>query len=563
MDCQTMILSDNYADLLFDFILPQSLVPSDSCVLTIDNNLSLLYLPRNNAIRFPLSQYRYLYLPSLYTPVPFTSEISALPYSALERSGIADITRPPLSLSGLGTTIAVIDSGIDYTSPAFRNPDGTSRILAIWDQTVSGSPPAKFPYGSLYTKAQIDTALLSSSPRDLVPTYDSGNRHGTRLAAIAAGSDSAEEEYRGAAPLASLVIVKLKPAKQYLKDYYAIRNDALCYEESDLINALKFVAGYHVPLFSPLSVLIGVGSNLGDHNGTSFLENYMNRLCTLPGFTITVPAGNEANKKHHYRGTFTTDTTQPQVIELDVAENNSGFLLQFFGSITNRFTLSVKTPLGEEINRISYDLERSVRYSFLYDRASIDADSLISDPLSAEEAIYLRFQNPTPGIWRVTVHPEQISPGAVYDFWLPTESMLSSDVSFTAPDSYITLSAPSMAANCLCIASYGDSERIHPPYSGRGFARNGLIKPDIAAPGNGFSATGNPLGGTAGSAALVCGASALFMEWAIIEKRYPLINGVQIRNLFQRGATRLPDESYPNPDNGYGFLNPEGMIQSL
>ncbi len=558
-----MILSDHYSDLLFDFILPKSLIPSNSCALTIDNNLSLLYLPENNAIRFPLSQYRYLYLPALYTQVPFTSETTVLPYSALERSGIANITRPPLSLSGLGTIIAVIDSGIDYTLPAFRNPDGTSRILAIWDQTITGSPPADLPYGSLYTKTQIDAALRSPSPRDLVPTYDSGSRHGTRLAAIAAGSDSAEEQYRGAAPLSSLVIVKLKPAKKYLMDYYAIKNDAPCYEESDLINALKFVAGFHVPLSTPLSVLVGVGSNFGDHNGTSFLENYMDRLCTLPGFTIAVPAGNEANKRHHYRGTFTENTNQPQIIELDVAENNSGFLLQFFGSITNRFSLSLKSPLGEEIKRISYDLERSTRYSFLYDRTTIDTDSLVSDPLSAEEAIYLRFQNPTPGLWRISVYPEQISSDAVYDFWLPTEGMLSSDVSFTVPDSYVTLCAPSMAANCLCAASYGDSERIHPPYSGRGFTRNGLIKPDIAAPGNGFSSIDNPLGGTAGSAALVCGASALFMEWAIIEKRYPFFTGVQIRNLFRRSATRLPDETYPNPDNGYGFLNPEGMIQSL
>ncbi|MCL2859907.1 MAG: hypothetical protein FWF46_04985 [Oscillospiraceae bacterium] len=63
------------------------------------------------------------------------------------------------NVTGKGTIVAIIDSGIDYTHPDFINEDQTSRILFIWDQTGTGIPPSGFKSGIEYTSEQINKAL--------------------------------------------------------------------------------------------------------------------------------------------------------------------------------------------------------------------------------------------------------------------------------------------------------------------------------------------------------------------------------------------------------------------
>lgn len=552
MDCQTMILSDEYADLLLDFEPPSSLVQrQNSCSIEIDEALTLFYARRTERIPLPISQYRYLYLPTLYSNIPFEySTDNELLFTGAERSGISSVTRPPLSLSGLGTRIAIIDSGIDYSAPDFLNPDGTSRILAIWDQTITNGPsPPGLPYGTLYTKEQLDAALRSSNPFEIVPTRDSASGHGTNLASIAAGSID------GIAPLASLIVVKLKPAKQYLKDYFSIPPDVMCYEEPDLIAALKFVDTYREVFYSPLTILLGIGTTYGDHDGNSLFEQYISRLCMQPNLSVICAGGNEGNKAHHYRGSFTGRETETQTIEFIVPDENPGFLLQFYGSLTNRFTLSVRSPLGEQLDSISFDLQRSTHYNFLYDQTTLTVDSLLSEQFSGEEAIYMHFRSPSAGLWQIMVHPEEINANAVYDLWLPMDTMLYSPIMFTSPTPFITLTAPSMAQNCICVSAYHNIEGLILPSSGRGYLKNGEIKPDIAAPGTNISVSNNTLGGSMAAAALTCGACALLLEWAVVNGRYPLISGIQLRNQFRQGARRPAGEEYPNREHGYGYLD--------
>ena len=93
-----------------------------------------------------------------------------------------------------------MDGGIDYQNPIFRNIDGSSRIVGIWDQTVqTGTPPAGFAYGSEYDQDTIDQALKLEQPFDLVPTVDETG-HGTFTASLACGGGVPEESFLGAAP---------------------------------------------------------------------------------------------------------------------------------------------------------------------------------------------------------------------------------------------------------------------------------------------------------------------------------------------------------------------------
>ena len=131
---------------------------------------------------------------------------------ALNSSGITRLhNHPYLKLQGEGTVIAVIDSGIDYLNPIFRNGD-VSRIAYIWDQTIPGNEDEQVPYGKVFTGEEINQALLSENPQEIVPSLDE-NGHGTAMAGLAAGNFVPTENFSGAAPKATIIVVKLKKAK--------------------------------------------------------------------------------------------------------------------------------------------------------------------------------------------------------------------------------------------------------------------------------------------------------------------------------------------------------------
>ena len=137
--------------------------------------------------------------------------------ASLEASTITDVQQNPyLDLRGSGTLIGIIDTGIDYTNPAFRYEDGSSKIRYMWDQTIEGASPDGFLLGSEYTNEQINRALQTDNPHGTVPSTDTVG-HGTFLASVAAGRQDAE--YIGAAPDAQLLVVKLRRLQPFFYDY--------------------------------------------------------------------------------------------------------------------------------------------------------------------------------------------------------------------------------------------------------------------------------------------------------------------------------------------------------
>lgn len=177
-----------------------------------------------------LEQGPYATLPKLFS---LTSTIS------IEKSGMADVQRDPnFSLFGQGVIVGIVDTGIDYQHPSFINNDRTTRILSIWDQTVQeGSPPQGFTFGTEYSKNYINNALISRNPLSVVPSTDT-NGHGTAIASIIAGNSNPELSFSGVVPNTELVIVKLKQAKQILKNIFFVPEDSLCFQESDIMISL-------------------------------------------------------------------------------------------------------------------------------------------------------------------------------------------------------------------------------------------------------------------------------------------------------------------------------------
>ena len=563
MDCRTRIVSDDYADLIVDFDLGEESLNNtagDFCFYQIEDNLRIFYANREELPKLSLSEYRYLYLPVCYG-IMQSGDISAdrsFNTSALEETGILRVQRPPLALTGAGCIFACIDTGINYTNPAFRRPDGSSRILAIWDQeNQDGTPPEGFLYGSEYRRGVINEALNSDNPMDIVPVRDITGLHGTALASIAAGSNIDEgNTFLGAAPDADIVVVKLKQAKPYLREYYMVPEGTPCYQETDILTALKYVKGFAETFKRPVCICMGLGTSYGDHGGNSLLEKYISRLNTLRNIAVVLPAGNEGNAGHHYRAVFNkNEGALIRNAEIRVGEGTGGFILEIWGSVPDFFKISVRSPGGEEIRDISFRLNSTRVYDFVYSSTRIIADTLLVEQISGQQLVVLHFENPTPGIWTIEVRAEEVSTAATCDMWLPIRQFMSGDTYFLEPSPYITITAPGTGRYANCVAAYNDETGGLFQESGRGFTREGGIKPDFASPGVDIPSVVGRISGTGAAAALATGAYLQFMQWAVVEENSPLVNGVEIKNYFIRGARREEGLNWPNRELGYGKLD--------
>lgn len=244
MDCRDMIVSEDYMGILLDYLPGEQERSGDwYCYKQIDGALGVYYMEIARAMPLSPANYLYRYIPQLYGlggfPAMGSREFDAGP---LEVSGILAQQQPPLELTGHSVVMAFLDTGISYENPVFRFSDGSSRILAIWDQTdQSGTAPEGIGYGSEYTRKKINEALFSEDPFSVVPERDE-NGHGTAMASVAAGSRLQEgTAFTGAAPDADIVVVKLRPAKRYLREFYQVAEEVPAYSADDIMFAVKYV----------------------------------------------------------------------------------------------------------------------------------------------------------------------------------------------------------------------------------------------------------------------------------------------------------------------------------
>ena len=594
MDCRERILSDDYLDIITDFpVLPGAEEEFDLCYVNVDNQYNLIYFNRNQVGSMERYLFSHRNVPMLYGLMQ-EQEASFDPNSLIV-SGITQVQRPPLNLSGRGCVIVFIDTGIRYTEEVFRREDGSSRILAIWDQTIqTGTPPEGFFYGSEYTREEINRALQSENPYDVVPSRDE-NGHGSDMAAVAAGSRLGNgRTFLGAAPEADIVVVKLKECKQYLRDFYLIPRDVPAYEETDLMLAVQYGDRFAVQFRRPVIICLGVGTNYGNHAGSSPLSRYLNDIAIKRSRGVVICGGNEGNAAHHYQGNLlnrsTSDvglnvgdlgntrsgavSTGPVVsavrgvqirdnVEIRVGENSDGFLLELWGNVPDVFTVSVRSPGGETIPNIRLGIEDAITYSFVYERTKVTIAGLLVEPGSGEELITIRVQDPTAGIWTFGVEAAGEIHNGEFHMWLPITQFLNTEVYFLEPSPYITLTEPAMATDVISVSTYDAANNSFYINSGRGFTRTGFPKPDFAAPGVGVSVIRGKQTGSSIAAAISAGAVAQFMQWAVVDENNTDVESREIKNYFIRGASRNFDITYPNREWGYGRLNMVGTFDAL
>lgn len=561
MTCREKILSNEYADLITDYVTADELLgisPMELCIHDIDAGYAVANVNRSVIPPMSAGTYGYSVIPALYGLMQTGGNL--FDPENLAVSGNLRVQNPPLSLQGNGVVIGFIDTGIRYRLDVFRREDGSSRIMAIWDQTIQdGEPPEGFLYGTEYTRADIDRALLSDAPEQIVPSTDTDG-HGTQMASAAAGSiiDSGLT-FRGAAPQADIAVVKLKGAKQYLRDFYLIADDAAAYQENDIMEAVRYLERMAIALQRPVVIVLGIGTNMGSHNGTSPLASYLNTVASRRSRAIVVCGGNEGDKEHHYEGVM------PDVAEVRVAQETRGFCLELWGSLPDTCAVRVRSPGGETSPEIDFRNKGDSEIDFVFENTRIIVSNVIVERDSGEQLIFFRFMDPTPGVWNLRIYPSQDeqSGEGVFHLWLPVTAFLDTDVVFLAPDPDVTLTEPSNAAQVITVSAYNGIAGSWFAQSGRGYTKSGIIKPDLAAPGVQVPTALGTVTGSSMAAALAAGCVAQFMEWAVVDGNVPTVSGRGIKSYLILGADRPDGIVYPDNRWGFGRLDINGTFEVL
>lgn len=559
--CREQILSQDYAD----YIVPYGgnvdvtvAVYEPSCYEIINSDFLVMQKPLSDEWLRDIQDEPYSMIPDV---------LGLLETTSMEQSGILPVHDSPANgYRGRNIMVGIVDTGIDFTHRAFRRSDGSTRILSIWDQTIqSEQAPDTFPYGTLYTQADINRALTSDAPFEVLPTRDE-NGHGTFMAGIMAGSEDLENAFIGAAPEASIAVVKLKPAKDYLRDFYVIKEDALAFQETDVFMAIQHLIHEALQNRMPLVLCLGIGNSLNSHEGMSNLSQYLNSMNHATGICVTVAAGNELGRAHHYSG-YISEIDGSETAELRVGEHERGFQMELWGGLSDVFSVEIISPEGERIRRNPTRFGQALRVRFIFENTEIYIADKSYGLESGRFLTVIQIRNPSPGIWTFRVYGERIVDGH-FDIWLPMEQFIQEETYFLSPDPDITLVSQATTLSTLTVANYNHYNDSLYLNSSRGYTTSGMIKPDIAAPGvavygpvpgGGYeNRTGSSI-----SAAHAAGACALLFEWGLLDNILINMDGNDVRRFIIQGAVQKGGEVFPNRGWGYGALNLKNTFETL
>ena len=457
---------------------------------------------------------------------------------SISASCMLSVKNTPLSLTGRGVFVAVIDTGIDIFHSDFINENGDTKIYELWDQTISGIPPRPFINGTLYTRKEINAAIHSENGRQMFQSRDDLG-HGTHVASICAGRN-------GVAPEAELIVVKLGDiSKQGFP------------RTTQLMTALQYVIDTAIRENRPVAVNISYGHNYGDHRGNSLLETFVSQIAGQWKSSICIGTGNEGNSGRLKQGKITTNTV---LILFDVAPFEQNLNLQIWKDFVDEFKIRLESPSG-----ITYTIvDQQGKSQYTYKDTTVYVYNGYSTPYNVRQELYFSFipmegNYIESGQWKIEISPVNIKNGE-YQMWLPVSAGSNPETRFLEPDKVFTLTIPSTARNVISVGAYDVRYQAYADFSGRGDQKFCVDKPDLVAPGVGILAAAVGGGesvrsGTSMATPFVTGSAALLMEWGqkLPVSRY--LSTYEMKNLLIRGAIRNPDLFYPNREWGYGTLD--------
>lgn len=560
-NCYEAVYSEDYADYIVEYNGDRQVLEeiySNACLFFIDNRYAILYSKKRSDYMESFGNLAYNIFPKLLAPMD-----AAVGEAAYNTPSILSMingenldNESVLGLDGKDIVIGIVDTGIDILNEEFLNEYGRTRIKYAWDQSVNSSSgdsyAGEFPFGTYYTEEQLNRFVEEGNS-----VLRGEDNHGNYLASIAAGRNN------GIAVNSDLVVVKLKKAKENLKELYGVRQGE-AYSEADIMLAIAYILQCSYRLRKTVSILIGFGTNSGSHTGSAALEAYINNIGILRGVCVSVAGGNEGSAGHHTDGDI--EDNEQAVIEINVPEKTA-FTLEIWGKAPGVYAIGMDIAGGEIIDRIPPRFDRSQIIKPIFGGGTIYVDYFLVEGQAGDELILVRFFDTPRGLYRITL----TATGTVekqYRAWLPVSSFVPEGLVFTNPVTWGTVTVPGTAVTPIVSGAYNYSDGSIYVNGSRGYTANSVVKPDLAAPGVNITGAG-PYGtkvtgsGSSISAACAVGAAALMQQWSRDRGLSPYINGNQIRQYLIRGADRENSRRYPDRYYGFGTLNLRKTFESL
>lgn len=475
---------------------------------------------------------------------------------ALESSGILQVQQQPyLNLKGSNVLIGFVDTGIDYTQKVFQYEDGTSKIRYIYDQSIPGNPPDGFPLGTEYTNQQINAALSSDAPYEIVPHLDVEG-HGTFLASISAGSPVGD--FIAAAPDSEIIMVKLKKAYPFFLNRFCVPvEQENAFESSSVILGVEYILQKSRELNRPVVICIALGSNYDSHDGYGMLEEYLYNISNNPGVCLCISVGNESQSRHHYFQQIAKEGSTEN-IDIKVGERAGDIFVVVTNTISDLVSVSVRSPTGELVSRVPPKSGYTQSNRLVLEQSEVSVSYYYPIEGSGDQVTIIKILDATPGIWTITVYGDIIIDGSL-NAWLPLTGFVSPTVEFLSSTPYNTITSPGNAPGGVHCGAYNSIRDSLYPNSSWGATRLPLELPDLVAPGYrviGYYPTGyGTMDGTSAATAITAGACALMLQWGIVEGNDLGFSTPLIRAYLIRGCSRADVMDYPNPQWGYGNLD--------
>lgn len=560
-NCYEAVYSEDYADYIVEYNGDRQILEeiySNACLFFIDNRYAILYSKKRSDYMESFGNLAYNIFPKLLAPMDVAEGEAAYntPSILSMINGENLDNESVLGLDGKDIVIGIVDTGIDILNEEFLNEYGRTRIKYAWDQSVNSSSgdsyAGEFPFGTYYTEEQLNRFVEEGKS-----VLRGEDNHGNYLASIAAGRNN------GIAENSDLVVVKLKKAKENLKELYGVRRGE-AYSEADIMLAIAYILQCSYRLRKTVSILIGFGTNSGSHTGSAALEAYINNIGILRGVCVSVAGGNEGAAGHHTEGDI--EDNEQAVIEINVPEKTA-FTLEIWGKAPGVYAIGMDIAGGEIIDRIPPRFDRSQIIKPIFGGGTIYVDYFLVEGQSGDELILVRFFDTPRGLYRITLTAAGAA-GKSYRAWLPVSQFAPEGLVFTNPVTWGTVTVPGTAKTPIVAAAYNYSDGSIYVNGSRGYTADSVVKPDLAAPGVNITGAG-PYGtkvtgsGSSISAACAVGAAALMQQWSRDRGLSPYINGNQIRQYFIRGADRENNRRYPDRYYGFGTLNLRKTFESL
>jgi subtilisin family serine protease len=488
---------------------------------------------------------------------------------ALPEARVTPVHQGPPGRRGAGVIVGIIDSGIDYQHPSFRDALGQTRILAIWDQALTPRPseqsPAEFSYGVEYRTAEINLALASNAPFSSVRHRDdpAAGFHGTHVSGIAAGNGrpapagQPEPSFVGVAPEADIIVVANNRGRT--------ANERGLGDSADTIDALQYILSTAQALGRPVVINQSQGDNVGAHDGTSLLERGIENLIAGAGRAFVKSAGNEGVRERHAQGTAVVGTTQD--VRFAVINGTREVVVDVWYPGADRLECTLVPPTGGASQAIAPPASLTVTLGN-GNSAFVDAD--LDDPGNHDNRTFVRITRGTQatvaaGTWTLQLRATAVADGR-WHAWIQRNSLSR----FLAPfmSASATISIPGTSQAVITVGSYLSrgtaSVGALSDFSSRGPTRDGRRAPTLAAPGEELMAPLPPSppgsfglnAGTSMASPMVAGTIALILQ------QNPSATAADLRTRLEQTA-RLDAFTGTTPGNdwGAGKLDARGASQ--